>query len=169
MPLVNLKNIAITEFLASRIINDKDIFPADVMILMYYAEQMRVIERPFNARKWFDFTLKTVDSQSSREFKYVILDLVSPGGEFGLGFLTSHERPNLAVTRARAGLIIVGNRNMTAFKHGSSVGQGLLKGMVDHHEERGQIFGMDHLDTREIRRMLNFPGGEYEPVEKVRR
>jgi superfamily I DNA and/or RNA helicase len=60
----------------------------------------------------------TVDASQGREFDFVVLDLVTPGGKrYGLGFVAEPTRINVDLSRAKHGLVIVGSKVMADLKH----------------------------------------------------
>ena len=55
--------------------------------------------------------IMSVDSCQGKEFDFVILSCVRSSDSLGIGFLNNPQRMNVAMTRARFGLIVVGNAN----------------------------------------------------------
>ena len=55
--------------------------------------------------------IMSVDSCQGKEFDFVILSCVRSSDTLGIGFLNNPQRMNVAMTRARFGLIVVGNAN----------------------------------------------------------
>ena len=56
-----------------------------------------------------DIEIKNVDGYQGREKDFIVISCVRTGSE-GLGFLASTNRVNVALTRAKYGLVVVGNR-----------------------------------------------------------
>merc|ERR1712113_243973 len=69
-----------------------------------------------NADRWFD--LNTVDGYQGREFDIIILSCVrgisdqNSGLKKGIGFLKDVRRLNVAITRAKFSLFVVGNERV---------------------------------------------------------
>ena len=59
-------------------------------------------------------TIITIDASQGKEYDYVLLDLVTPGEGYGMGFMSDVQRICVALSRARMGLVILGNENMDA-------------------------------------------------------
>jgi len=55
----------------------------------------------------FEDQIITIDASQGRQIDHVILSCVRSNKKGGLGFLTEFERINVALTRAKHGLIIV--------------------------------------------------------------
>jgi regulator of nonsense transcripts 1 len=53
--------------------------------------------------------VRTVDSWQGREIEYMIFSTVRSNKDGGLGFLSNERRINVALTRAKHGMIILGN------------------------------------------------------------
>jgi predicted DNA helicase len=85
---------------------DAGLAPRDVAIIAPYAAQVRHLRSRFDAP---DLEIDTVDGFQGREKEAVIISLVrsNPGGE--IGFLADTRRMNVALTRARRKLIVVGD------------------------------------------------------------
>ena len=80
---------------------------ADLGIISPYQEQVRLI------KDWFDHPnhpeIKTVDGFQGREKNVILLSFVRSNSQKQLGFLTDYRRLNVAITRARRKLIMIGN------------------------------------------------------------
>ena len=57
-------------------------------------------------------TVITIDAAQGKEYDFVLLDLVTPGAGYGLGFMSQSNRVCVSLSRARFGLVILGNQNM---------------------------------------------------------
>jgi superfamily I DNA and/or RNA helicase len=82
-----------------------------------YAEQKKLILQKFNALNWSEDLKKlvkidTVDSYQGKENRIIIVSLVRSNEENKVGFLFKSNRINVALSRAKDRLIIVGNKAM---------------------------------------------------------
>ena len=77
-----------------------------VGILTPYADQLRVLKTVFRGH---DVELNTVDGYQGREKDIIIISTVRAQASRGIGFLSDVRRMNVALTRAKFGLFVVGN------------------------------------------------------------
>ncbi|WAR23838.1 HELZ2-like protein [Mya arenaria] len=118
-----------------------------VCILSQYNAQCSEIRRRLIEEKFQEHALNvnTVVSSQGGEWDYVIFStvrslpdyMIEKNPTFGwckrnLGFITDRNQVNVALTRARKGLIIVGNKNLLACDD-------VWKTLVEHYERRGCI------------------------------
>ena len=85
---------------------DSGVAPADVAVITPYAAQVRLLREQLEAT---GVEIDTVDGFQGREKEAVVISLVraNPRGE--IGFLADTRRMNVAVTRARRKLIVIGD------------------------------------------------------------
>ncbi|KAI9748015.1 MAG: hypothetical protein M4579_007334, partial [Chaenotheca gracillima] len=87
-----------------------------------------------------DVPVATVDSAQGDEADIVILDLSTPGGkDFPLGFVRQPQRQNMALTRARNGLVVLGNERMAESQF-SGAGVTAWKEFTAQHKKHGWIW-----------------------------
>ena len=77
--------------------------------------------------------IMSVDSCQGKEFDFVILSCVRNSQSLGIGFLDNPQRMNVAMTRARFGLIVVGNAR-------SLLKTELGERLIHFYSNRGLIF-----------------------------
>lgn len=116
-----------------------------VAVLAPYQSQVSEIRRRLKEHKVLDaanIEVNTVDAIQGREKDIVVLSTVRGGGGVGgIGFVKDERRMNVALTRARFSLIIVGNSAAlsTASKHWASQisycqSRGCLKAVTAPHQ-----------------------------------
>lgn len=95
-----------------------------------------------------DIEIKTVDGFEGREKKVIIFSAVRNNNDCDIGFMADSRRLNVALTRAKNALIIVGNKDTfenatsTNARHSGSspmVGAGLWRDLVKYLEKRDAI------------------------------
>ncbi|KAE8381602.1 AAA domain-containing protein [Aspergillus bertholletiae] len=113
----------------------------DIMVLSYYSEEIRVLKQAIHGiLKYIDIEIKSVDSTQGSEAKVVILSTTRPGGSRGMGFVADRQQQNVALTRAREGLVIVGHANMgNSF---SVAAQSWVK-LINHYRERDRLISLN--------------------------
>lgn len=104
-----------------------------------YKGQVQELKRVFQARYGSDIDQRidfnTVDGFQGQEKDIIIMSCVR-SGERGLGFLTDARRINVAVTRAKSNLFIIGNAEGLRRASGE---KGLWRLLVDQAESRGAL------------------------------
>ena len=88
----------------------------DIAVIAPYAAQVRLVRQlldecsvPEEYGPSFDVEVGTVDGFQGREKEAVVICLVRSNGEGEIGFLSDERRMNVALTRARRKLIIIGD------------------------------------------------------------
>lgn len=94
----------------------------EVLVITFYKEQRDRIENEYRTRYLNKYSvtpnvnndnqlrIMTVDACQGTEADWVILSMVR-SGKHGIGFLKSESRANVAISRAREKLIVMGNKN----------------------------------------------------------
>ncbi|CAN0492944.1 unnamed protein product, partial [Ectocarpus sp. 12 AP-2014] len=84
-----------------------------VGVISPYAKQIKVLKEKFEeslGRGWHEqVEISTVDAFQGREKDVIIVSTVRAAGSRGIGFLADVRRMNVALTRARHGLFVVGS------------------------------------------------------------
>jgi predicted DNA helicase len=96
----------IVERLARSLVN-MGIEEAQIGIISPYDDQVDLIQQKLNDCK--ELEVKTVDGFQGREKEVIILSFVRANKKENIGFLTDLRRLNVAITRARRKLIMVGH------------------------------------------------------------
>lgn len=101
------------------LVMNSGIRPSDIGIISPYTAQVSEIKNSLQGRSgglekggvYKGVEIKTVDGYQGREKEVIILSCVRTRN---LGFLTDHRRLNVAITRAKRGLIVIGHSDMLA-------------------------------------------------------
>ena len=129
----NIDEAALTMSILDSLVAAGDLSPEDVGIISPYAAQIRLlknlVEESNNPDFYAGVEMQSVDGFQGREKEVIIMSTVrsNPTGE--LGFLKDARRLNVAITRAKRGLILIGNPVTLSHDHN-------WKGMLDWIEER---------------------------------
>lgn len=88
-------------------------------VICMYGEQVRLLVKKINSLSWARNLLEkriikidTVDSYQGKENDIIILSLVRSNRKGEQGYVSSENRANVSLSRAREALFIVGNKNM---------------------------------------------------------
>jgi AAA domain len=128
--LTNHSNIDLVLYMIGKLHDQGEIRPSQISIITFYELQrlnyVRAMEtlrlsKPELYQHLNDIEVATVDSFQGRENEIIFLDLVVVGGRDGVGFVRDPRRLNVATTRAKCGLVIVGNSNMCVNKPKTSL------------------------------------------------
>lgn len=85
---------------------------------------------PFRSELYRDIEVASVDSFQGREKDFIIVSCVRSNEQQGIGFLRDPRRLNVALTRSRYGVIIIGNARLLARNP-------LWNALLCHFQERG--------------------------------
>ena len=78
---------------------------SDIGIISPYADQVKIIQENT------EIEVKTVDGFQGREKEIIIISTVRSNDNGNIGFLSDLRRLNVAITRAKRKLIIIGNKD----------------------------------------------------------
>merc|ERR1719326_2126928 len=81
---------------------------ATIALLTFYRGQLDALMRAVPSN--LDVEVLTVDACQGSEFDYVVLSTVRANREQRLGFVKDQQRINVAMSRARLKLLVVGHR-----------------------------------------------------------
>ena len=79
------------------------------IITLYNAQKFRLIEEFNKDKRYIDLKISSVDGFQGMEKDYIIISTVRSNNLGIIGFAKNQKRANVALTRARKGLILVGN------------------------------------------------------------
>ncbi len=141
-----------------RTMRDEGITEDKIRVLTPYRGQLRLLRSIFPSRG-LNVMVSTVDDSQGDEAPFVILDLAVQGGAlYGGGFLKDVNRMNVALSRAKDGLVIVGHMTDE---------QRIYKGVdawnfvIEHHRRGRWVANCDCPDGQ-IRERFQIPGNRYE-------
>ena len=103
------------------------------VITFYSAQKQRFYEKFYTKEKYQELKIDTVDGFQGMEMDYIIISTVRDNSDGILGFLKSERRLNVALTRARKGLIIVGNSKCLAKR------PGVFRDLISYYCSNGLI------------------------------
>ena len=83
--------------------------PQDIQVLSGYDAQVKCVQRLLRSSGLGRCIVQSVDKAQGSEARVVIYSTVRCNKEGALGFIEDARRLNVAVTRAREGLIIIGH------------------------------------------------------------
>ncbi|KAF3481353.1 uncharacterized protein GIQ15_04112 [Arthroderma uncinatum] len=125
--------------LVSGLVNDQKCPQEDILILTYYSEELYVLKRFINQTLRFSgILIQSVDASQGNENSIVIVSTTRPGRDYGLGFVADLQRQCVALSRAKNGLVIVGNKMMVKSNKNSKV-TCAWDDLVNHHRKCGRL------------------------------
>jgi superfamily I DNA and/or RNA helicase len=101
----NMEEIALTKEITDALLSSR-LFPEDIGIISPYNQQVSRLKHVLND---YHVEIKSIDGFQGREKEVVIINLVRSNKEGIIGFLSDYRRLNVALTRAKRKLIIIGN------------------------------------------------------------
>ena len=103
------------------------------VITFYSAQKQKFYEELYTKEKYYDLKIDTIDGFQGMEMDYIIISTVRNNLLGILGFLKSQKRLNVSLTRARKGLIIVGNAFCLAKR------PGIFRSLISFYSTNGLI------------------------------
>ena len=107
--------IKVTE-IVQKLVESKEVLPSDIGVITPYNGQVRLISDHFDnlggtgkEEPFSGLEIRSVDGYQGREKEIIIFSTVRSNEIGELGFITDKRRLNVALTRAKRGLIIIGN------------------------------------------------------------
>lgn len=98
------------------LLTGEDISPSDIGVITPYNGQVRAINDLMessggleNNGKWNGIEVRSVDGYQGREKEVIVFSAVRSNPEGNVGFLNDSRRLNVALTRAKRGLIVIGD------------------------------------------------------------
>lgn len=134
-PIYNQKEIDVTLSLLNSLINEYKVNQKDIGIITAYAGQKNMLKDTIkNIDNVKNVEVNTVDGYQGDQKDYIIFSTVRSNNEGDIGFLNDDRRVNVALTRAKYGLFILGNRE--TLNKSKSV---TWKDIVDYYQRQGSV------------------------------
>ncbi len=115
-----------------------DVEIADIGVITPYAAQVRAI-RDVLPESVQEVEVKTVDGYQGREKEIIVFSCVRSNSDGNVGFLSDPRRLNVALTRAKRGLIVIGDPSTLKFDENW---EGWLGHVRERNLEAWHILGM---------------------------
>lgn len=129
-----------------------------ILILTYYTEEQRVLSELINESYGYkDIQIECVDAAQEIVKELVIVSTCRHGGEFSLGFVTDRHRQNVGLSRARDGLLIIGDENMADKKMSS--GYRSWRSAVEYFRDNRRLITV-HGDRSVLEKRLRIPNDQ---------
>ncbi|GJD06719.1 DNA-binding protein SMUBP-2 [Galdieria sulphuraria] len=140
---------------------DAKVEPKQIGIISPYAAQIRELRQRI-AKLSEEIEISTVDGFQGREKEAIILSLVRSNDIQELGFLTDYRRINVAITRARRHICIIGNSDMMEK-------DSVLSQLVSYCFENGEIrYATEYDPTLQGEEILKQPQLPTQKIERDR-
>ncbi|CAG2250000.1 unnamed protein product [Mytilus edulis] len=127
-----------------------------INIMSQYNAQCTAIRKALNAEKFIRFNVNTVVASQGGEWDYVIMSLVrslphyriEPKPTLGwckqsLGFITDEHQTNVALTRARKGLIVIGHKELLSCNE-------VWRNFINHYGRRGCVVDKEEFPPQPV-------------------
>ena len=112
----NMDEAGLAVRVVDMLLSGGDLTPNDIGVVTPYSGQVRLLNDLFEAaggreqhERYHGLEIKTVDGYQGREKDVIVLSAVRANEAGEMGFLTDRRRLNVAITRARRGLILLGH------------------------------------------------------------
>ena len=133
----NRDEAAFVHSIVSNLIEPGDVLPEDIGIISPYNGQVRFLSELFDEQggrdkggPFFGLEIKSVDGYQGREKEVIIFSCVRANEHGDVGFLSDYRRLNVAITRAKRGIILLGHQH--TLRHDP-----IWRGYLDWMDESG--------------------------------
>ena len=122
--------------------------PSEITILTTYSAQMFLLRRLMAQEEFVGVSITVVDNYQGEENEIVLLSLVRSNIENNIGFLKTENRINVALSRARNGLFVIGN--FASFEKVSDIWASIVSLLrkENHIGPSLPLFCRNHTDTK---------------------
>ena len=114
------------------------------VITFYSAQKQRLYEKFYTKEKYQELKIDSVDGFQGMELDYIILSTVRSNLEGIRGFLNEEKRLNVSLTRARKGLILVGDVKFLAKR------PGIFRDLIKFYCSNGLILNNAFSNNKEV-------------------
>ena len=104
------------------------------IITPYNAQKLKLQFDKFNQKKYDDLQIESVDGFQGMEKEYIVISTVRSNLSGGIGFVSSPKRLNVSLTRAKRGVIIVGNAECLSKRNG------IWRDLIAFYKSKNLIF-----------------------------
>lgn len=134
----------------------------DVGVITPYHGQVHLLRKKINKLDYKGLRISSVDTFQGSERDFIVLSLVRTNKEGKFGFLPDKHRINVSLTRARKGLIIVGNFQaiLNSNKNGMNEENEFLINLCKFYKDNNAVY--DESDIERIKVLV-----EKQPKSKV--
>ncbi len=112
----NMDEAGLAVRIVDMLLSSGDIKPHDIGMVTPYSGQVRLLNDIFDSaggleenERYHGLEIKTIDGYQGREKEVIVLSTVRANDTGEIGFLKDQRRLNVAITRAKRGLIVIGN------------------------------------------------------------
>lgn len=105
----NSEEAKIACYIVNALENDCGVKSKNIGIITPYIAQSNEIKKYLNPEQLLNIEVASVDSFQGKEKEYIIISTVRSNTRNNIGFLVDERRLNVMLTRAKFGMIIVGN------------------------------------------------------------
>lgn len=120
----NRDEAALVYSIVSNLIEPGDLHPSDIGVISPYNGQVRLLQELFDEHRsreeggrFEGLEIKSVDGYQGREKEVIVFSCVRANEQGEVGFLSDFRRLNVAITRAKRGLILLGHPHTLRHDH----------------------------------------------------
>jgi len=120
----NRDEAALVYSIVSNLVEPGDIHPSEIGVISPYNGQVRLLQELFDEHllreqggRFEGLEIKSVDGYQGREKEVIVFSCVRANEQGEVGFLSDFRRLNVAITRAKRGLILLGHPHTLRHDH----------------------------------------------------
>ena len=108
-----------------------------VQVITFYQAQVSLISKLLQKNGLKNIVISTIDSSQGSETDVIIISFVRAGKQASVGFLKDNRHLNVALTRAKHQLFVIGNANTLAQVSGAVK----IRALLEDARKKGFILG----------------------------